>query len=158
MPVGKETRRGKRSVIEVTFSLDTDTYADGDVLTDTQEIEGAIKAVEGTGIIDTVVVFDKDDQGEAMDLVFFRNDVSLGPKNAPVRMSDADAAQILGVIGVAVADYVDLVNSQIVTKTNVGILAQGEDMATSLYVSAISRGTGTYTPNGIMLKIGILQD
>jgi hypothetical protein len=30
--------------------------------------------------------------------------------------------------------------------------------STSLYVAAISRGTGTYTASGITLKIGILQD
>jgi hypothetical protein len=52
---------------------------------------------------------------------------------------------------------VDLVNSQLANIRNIGMVVQ-PNTGTSLYVGAISRGTGTYTASGIVLRIGIVQD
>lgn len=155
--IGKEVRIGQRTVIEVTLSLDTNQYADGDVLAATQEIANAVRGA-GTGVIESVVLLDKDDQGAALDLVFLRSNVAIGTENEAVSISDANADEIVGVIEVAAGDYVDLVGSQIVAKNNLGLTFQAVASATSLYVAAISRGTGTYTASGVTLKIGIVAD
>ena len=100
---------------------------------------------------------DKDDQGQALDIVISDATIALGTENAPVSISDADAAKILGIVEVAASDYVDLVNSKLAKLSNLGIEIQPNTGA-SLYISAISRGTGTYTASGIVLRIGIIQD
>jgi hypothetical protein len=142
---------------EVTLSLDTNVYADGDVLADTQEVASALRTTAGSGVIQSVVVLDKDDQGEALDLVFLKSNVSIGTENSAVSVTDANADEILGVVEVAATDWVDLVNSQIATMANLSIVLDGPT-GTSIWVAAISRGAGTYTASGITLKIGILQD
>jgi hypothetical protein len=148
---------GHSTVKAVTLSLDTDAYADGDVLADTQEIASALRVAGGSGILHSLMVLDKDDQGEALDLVFLNADGSIGAENAAVSMSDAVADTIIGVVEVGAGDFVDLVNSQIACKTNLGIVLEVAS-GTHLYVAAISRGTGTYTAAGITLKVGIIQD
>ena len=59
---------------------------------------------------------------------------------------------------VTAADYVDLVNSQMVTKANVGIPIVAAATSRSIFVAAISRDTKTYTASAMKLRIGILQD
>ena len=149
---------GTTYVHEVTLSLDTNAYADGDVLADTQEIASAVRVAAGAGVLHSVAVLDKDDQGEALDIVFLKTDVSLGTENAAVSISDADADEILCIVEVAAGDYVDLINSQLATKSSVGVGVKAAAAATSLFVGAISRGTGTYTAAGITLKITILAE
>ena len=145
------------AVKEITFSLDTGgAYADGDVLAATQEIATAMRVNAGTGIIQSVIILDKDDQGENLDVVFLKTNVSLGTENAVVSITDGDADEIQGVV--EVSSYVDLTNSQIATKTNLGIGVQADSGATSLFIGLISRGTGTYTASGVTAKITILQD
>ena len=145
------------TVIDLTLSLDTSVYADGDVLAAAQELTNAVRASGGTGILQSIVIVDKDDQGQALDIVISDATIALGTENAPVSISDADAAKILGIVEVAASDYVDLVNSKLATLSNLGIEIQPNTGA-SLYISAISRGTGTYTASGIVLRIGIIQD
>lgn len=145
------------AVHELTLSLDTDAYADGDVLAASQELENVAALEAGCGVIQSVLVLDGDDQGEALDLVFFTADVSLGTENSAVSISDANAAYIVGVVEVGAGDYVDLVNSQLAHLENLGIGFQTAAGETSLWVGAVSRGTGTYTASGIKLKISVLQ-
>jgi hypothetical protein len=144
------------TTLTLTLSLDTDQYADGDVLADYQEIADAALISAGSIEIESIVLLDKDDQAVALDLVFANASGTLGTENSAVSISDADADEIVGIVEIATGDYVDLVNSQLVTKTNVGI--QAKLSATSLYVGAITRGgTPTYTASGITLKIGVKQ-
>jgi len=150
---------GESDIIEITLSLDTGgAYADGDVLAATQEIANAVRVNAGTGILHSIIVLDKDDQAQALDLVFLQTNVGIGTENSAVSVTDSNTEEILGVVEVGSNDYVDLVASQIVTKSNVGIVLEAAAGSTSLYVAAISRGTGTYTASGITLKLGILQD
>lgn len=143
-------------ILEVTLSLDTLIYASGDVLADTQEIQNAFAIDGGAGIITSVVLLDKDDQAQDLDLVFLKTNVSLGTENAAFSITDANADEIYGIVSVVAADYVDLVNSQLATKVlEDGLGVQADSGSKSLFVGAISRGTGTYTASGITLKITI---
>jgi len=148
---------GKTGYIEVIATLDTAIYASGDILFDTQVVQGALNESLGTGIIHSVTLLDKDDQAGALDLLFLRTNVSIGTENAALNVSDTFADEIIGVVEIVAGDYVDLANSQIVCKTNLGIGFRGDDMQ-KIYVAAISRDAKTYTANGITLKITILQD
>jgi hypothetical protein len=146
------------TVIDLTLSLDTGgAYANGDVLAAPQDLANAVRESGGSGVLQSIVVVDQDDQGEALDIVIGDSSFALGTENSAVSISDADAAKILGIVEVAAGDYVDLVNSQLATKNGLGISIEASGSA-SLYVGAISRGTGTYTASGIVLRVGILQD
>jgi hypothetical protein len=146
------------TVVDLTLSLDTGgAYADGDVLAATQELASAVRASAGTGMIQSIGLIDDDDQGQALDIVVLDSNVSIGSENSAVSIADGDADKILGIVEVTGSDYVDLVNSQWAQVRNVGMVVQPAT-GTSLYIAAISRGTGTYTASGITLRIGILQD
>jgi len=147
---------GAGQVLELTLSLDAgNVYADGDVLAATQELENVDIGMAVCGLIQSILVLDVDDQAQAFDLVFLDSNVALGTENAAVSISDANAAKIVGVVEIATGDYVDLAGSQIAHKENLGIQFKCASGETSLWVGAISRGTGTYTASGIKLKIGI---
>lgn len=148
---------GKTGYYEITMSLDTNAYADGDVLADTQILSNILAVDSGTGIIHSIQLLDKDDQAGALDIVFFRTNVSLGTENSAVSISDANANEILGIVEIAATDYVDLVNSQSVTKTNLGIGCKGSGDK-HLYIGLISRDTKTYTASGITIKVTVLLD
>ncbi len=145
------------AVHELTFSLDTNAYADGDVLAAPQELEEVAGIEAGCGVIQSIIALDVDDQGQAFDIIILSADVSLGTENAAVSISDANAAYVVGIIEVGTGDYVDLANSQVAHKENLGIGFQCAAGETSLWIGAVSRGTGTYTASGIKLKIGVLQ-
>jgi len=143
---------------EITLSLDTVAYAAGDVLADTQEIATAMRANGATGEVDTITVIDKDDQSQGLDLIFLETNVSLGTENSAPTISDADAEEILGQVQVAAGDYTDLGGVAVATKGNLGIRVKSAAASQSIFVGAISQGTGTYTASGIVIKIVIRQD
>lgn len=145
-------------LIALTLSLNTSQYASGDVLAATQELAAAVRVPAGTGIIQSIQLLDKDDQGGALDLVFLQTNVALGTENSAISITDTNAAFIIGIVEITAADYVDLVASQLVTKTNVGLAIEAAAGSTSIYVAAASRDTKTYSAAGITLLIGILQD
>ena len=137
---------------EVTLTMDTAQYGDGDVLAAAQEVAGVFEAGRAVKL-DSLVLLDKDDQGGALDLLFLRSSVALGNENAALTVTDAVADEILGKVSVGTADYTDLGSSQFVQKTAVGLVML-PDGGSSLYLAAISRGTKTYTASGITLKLG----
>jgi hypothetical protein len=140
-------------VRDLVLSLDTSQYASGDVLADTQELTDAVLTAGGGGIIHTIVVQDDDDQAQALDVVILDTNTSIGTENSAVTMADND--NILGTVEVAESDYVDMANSQHATMTNVGIVIKAKTDR-SIFVAAVSRGTGTYTASGVTLRFGIL--
>ena len=147
--------KGKTDVVTVVLTLDTNIYADGDVLAITHEIANAVSVSGGTGVIQSIVVQDDDDQAGILDLVFFDANTSMGAAaNAAVAIADGDT--ILGIQEVVAADYVDMINSQVAHFENVGIVIRGT--GTSLYMGAVSRDTKTYTAAGITVRLGILMD
>ena len=159
---GRITVAPKDAFVEVTLSLDTSAYASGDLLADTQEIPEAIFE-NGTAILQSVALTDFDDQGGALDILILGSNTSMGTENAAFAPSDNDADEILSVISIAAADYIDLANSQFVTKNgaDVGlgvVLKASSQTDSSLYVAAVSRDTKTYTASGIKLKLGFLKN
>lgn len=147
----------KYVVKEVTLSLSTDQYAAGDVLAATQAVSAAFRSPGMGGRIKSLVVLDKDDKAGDLDVVFLKTNVSIGTENAAVSVTDANADEVVGVVEVVEADYVDLVNSQIAVK-ELDIVVEAPADSDDLYVAAISRDTDTYTASGITLKIGLIQD
>ena len=141
-------------LLDVTLVLDTSAYATGDLLSDVVEIPNAVREANGTGIIQSVTLLDKDDKGTALDLYFTNLSTSWGTFNVALAAADTTTDDIFGVVEVAAADYTDLIISQIAHFGNLGIGVKG-DSTGSLYVAAAARATQTYTASGITLRIYI---
>lgn len=136
-------------VVDVTLVTDTNAYADNDVLAVPQAVAGNYR-----GILESVVLLDDADQAQDVELVFFNASASLGTINGAVSISDADAAKVVGTVLLLTTDYSDLVNSQVATKRDVGLIIN----AASLYVGAICRsGTPTYAASSLKLKLGFVN-
>lgn len=145
-------------VLDLTLSLDTSAYVDGDVLADTQSIAQGFKIQEGRAVLQSILVLDEDDQGQPFDLIFLDSNVSLGTENAAVSITDANARKIIGRVQIGSGDYYDMGGSRIAAVGNIGQVLKAAATSRALYVGAVSRGTGTYTASGIKLKIGVIWD
>lgn len=143
-------------VYDVTLTLDTNAYADNDVLAIPQEVKGVFTPGGVARKLVSVMALDEDDQNQDFDLVFMNADGTLGTINSAVSISDADARKIIGYVRmVASTDADDLINSRIFFKSNINMILQPTYASQSLWVAAIVRsGTPTYTASGIKLKLG----
>ena len=146
------------TLLEVTLSLDTSAYADGDVMADTQTVTSAFRVAAGRAILQSVTVIDEDDVGQTFDIIFLDTSNSLGTENAAPNISDANARTILGRVRVESSEYIDLGGVKIANKNGVGLFLKGAAASTSLYVGTIIRGAGTYTASGVRLRLGLLWD
>lgn len=148
---------GDYTVLDVTLSLDTNPYATYDVLADMQEVVNAHYISGGCIEIVSLVVLDKDDNGQDMEIVFMNASGSLGSENSAVSISDADADKIVSIVSTNTP--IDYINSKISIMNAPSVDGLGvicKLATTSLYVGAVLRsGTPTYSADGITLKIGI---
>lgn len=149
---------GNTSVFAVTFSLDTSAYATGDVLAASQAMTSCLRKVDGSGLLTSIVLNDKDDQGVALDVVILSANVSIGTENAGVSISDADADSILAIIPVGASDWIDLGGCRVATIRNLGVPVKAVSGTSDLYVALITRGAPTYTASGITGRFGFLRD
>jgi hypothetical protein len=152
--------RGLTVVKDVTLSLDTSAYVAGDVLADSQQVDAALRTSNGTGALVSVVVVDKDDQRAAFTIWFLDANVSMGTENAAPSISDTNAANVLGKVDVAVADYVDLggVSVAFVAPT-IPIPLKAVTGTDDIYVAVVNgAGAPTYTASGVVLRLGIEQN
>jgi hypothetical protein len=145
-------------VLDLTLTLDTNIYADGDLMVDATALTTAVRVAAGTSRLVSVVVLDEDDQGVAFDLLFLNAATSLGSLNAAVNLTDAMGRTLIGKVAVATGDYYDFGGCRAAFKSDLNMLLKAASASTTLYVAAVSRGAGTYTAAGIRIKVGLVQD
>lgn len=144
-------------VLDVTLSLDTAIYADGDVLADFQAVTGFVRLVGGKALIQSITVLDKDDQGVAFDILTSQTGATLGAENAAPAITDANAATVQRLCRIETTDYIDLGGCRIATKTGIGLMVEAASDSTGIYIGAITRGgTPTYTAAGLVLRLGLI--
>jgi len=142
-------------VITFTPVLDASILANNEVFMVDHEVPG----VFNKGLprkLTSIVVVDGDDQNQAFDLVFSDRAITLGTSNGTVNITDANAANVLGVVKFVVATHAqDFINNIVFVMTNINLILQGSGSGDSLFVSAIVRsGTPTYTASGMKIKLG----
>jgi hypothetical protein len=146
-------------VIDVVLSLDTNIYADGDVLADTQAVANLLRVANGTAGLYSLTVLDRDDVGQALDIYFLRSNTSIGTENDALNLADAAALEILGRVQVDAADYVDVGGAKVafvpLSDQAVPLLTSA---ATTGYIAAVARGAATYSATGLVLKLGVLRN
>jgi len=159
-------RLGKMDVdiLTVTPTIETSTIDANDVLFNPVEITNAVSVPGGRSLLHSICLIDQTntsvDAGVEIDLVFTQDSTNLGTLDAAVSCADTVLDGILGIVNVAAGDYVDMINGQIATKTNVGLTLIGVSAtSTSVYVGGVVRETGTArAADAIDIRLGIIKD
>lgn len=141
-------------VIQVVPVCDTNAYADNDVLFAPIEVPSFRRSTTNIGPrkLVSVTLLDQADQGVDIDLIFTDGTVTLGTINGAINISDSDAQKVLAKVSLLVANYTDLINSQLAT---VGALDTILAPTASLYVSGVVRsGTPTYAASSLLISLG----
>jgi hypothetical protein len=151
---------GKTAVRSVTLSTDTSAYASGDLIADTQQIDGFFRKTDGTGVINSINIIDEDAQGVALYIIFMSTSTSLGTENSTPNISDANlTAGFQGIVSVATTDYVTVSGTKVATIKNIGLPVQAVSGTDDLYIAVLnSTGTPTFTASGLEMRIGVLLD
>lgn len=147
------------TVITVTPTvLNNDAYDASDLLFDSAEIAGAVRTVGGCAFLESVTLLDKADQKVALNLVFANAATDFGTLDSAPDPDDTECATVVGIVPVAVADYVDLGGAAVATVKNLHLLLKAGAATTSLWVAGINgAGTPTYTTGALVLQLGFLQ-
>lgn len=146
-------------VVDVTLSLDTSQYASGDLVAETQVVSNALNYGRRSGVLHTLTVVDKDDQGAALYVYVLDADVSFGTENAAPSISDANAANILGIITVGTGDYQDVGGAKVAFLSSLGIPIKAISGTRDIAVAVVNgTGTPTYSASGIVMRLGIFRD
>ena len=147
-------------LIDVTLTTDAEAHGNNDVIAQSIEIPNAVAVEGGSAIIQSIIILDEDDEAPSIDLIFQTDNTALASDEGEVvNISDADARDILGFVNVS--NYTDLVGCQVATKTNIGLVVKAASTTKSIFVHAVNRSGGTYTPaatTDLNMKIGIVKD
>ena len=150
------------TIITITPTLDTNAYADEDILFEETELANAVFQ-GGTSTLQSITVIDDDDNGAAFDIYILDQDTDVGNANAAEGLSDAKLDNVLTIVSIVAGDYTDLANGQIAVKSfgdsGTGVkLAPSSSTATSLYAFGIEQEAATYSADGLTIKLGIQRD
>ena len=147
-------------LIDVTLSTDAEVLGNNDVIAQSIEIPNAVAVEGGSAIIQSIMILDEDDEAPSIDLIFQTDNTALASDEGEiVNISDANARDILGFVNVS--NYTDLLNCQVGIKTNIGLVVKAASTTKSIFVHAVNRSGGTYTPaatTDLKMKIGIVKD
>ena len=146
-------------VLDHTPTLDTNAYAQNDILFDFAALTlgaGASEARPVRGTINNFALLDKDDNGNQI-TVFFSDDsdATLGTFNAGVTITDAHAATILGYVDTG-ATYEDMIGCKEIRPASFSPIPFLSTVD-KIYVGGVLRGsaTPTHSASGITMRIGL---
>jgi hypothetical protein len=155
---------GKSAVRDVTLSTDTAAYASGDLIADTQQIDGFFRKTDGTGVINTLTIIDEDGQGAAFTVFFHSTTTTMGTENSAPSISDANlSAGIQGMVSVAASDWVTITtggtDADICCIKNIGLPVKAISGTDDLYISVVNgSGTPDWDADSLKVRIGVLLD
>lgn len=149
---------GNTKTVDMTFVLDTNIYESGDVLSDRVVCPACMRVDNGTGVLSGFSLHDEDAQGIECDMVFLSANVALGTINTAPSITDANARNILGIVNVPAASWVDLGAAKVATILNVNLPIKPVPGTDDIYVALITRGTPTHTASGIRGRFHFFQD
>ena len=148
-------------LVTITPTIETSTIDAHDVLFNPTEIPYAVANNDGTSILQSICLIDQTDTsvdaGVVIDLVFTQDDTVLGSLDGAVSAADSVLDGVLGIV--TISNYADMINAQIATKNNIGLILKGASSSTSVYVGGIIREAGTArASDAIDIRLGIVKD
>ena len=160
----KKLNQMKIDLIDVTLTTDIEAINDNDVIAQSIEIPNAVAVKGGSAVIQSILLLDEDEEAPTVELLFSQisdaiSDDEGNAIGASVAHLDTVFNSLLG--STTISNWSDLVDAQIGVKTNIGLVIKGAAASTSIYVHAINRTGGDYTPaatTNLKMRIGILKD
>ena len=146
-----EIKRNLRRVVKIQPTMTADDNADNDVAFNWTKIEGACSEKGLATMLQSVAILDADDAAAPLELVFCkgRDEVgtqpagaqALGTASAAVDITgaEAQAVDLCGSIQMTLSEG-DLINAQVITKTNIGLILQPGTGTDAIFVGGIWRG------------------
>jgi len=146
------------AVVTATPTITAGAYSAADALGGKLTFASAVRVSGGSGVIYGVVITDAAKQDAEIEIVLFDRDFTATNDNAAFDPSDADLANIIGVIPVYASDYFDFNDNSVACVRSVG-MPFVVDSGTSLYGQMVIRDGDTYAAtDDITVKLLILQD
>lgn len=163
---GPLTVGGITTVIKPTIAVDTGIYAALDVLgalvvSGVVTITGAARSSGGTGLIQSVTVFDDDNEKAAITLLFFDATPASGTYvgNGALALSTGDKAKYVGKVNILASDYETVGGEALACIRNIALPFKCVGSANLFMIPVVSSGTPTFTAaTDLQMAIGILQD
>lgn len=157
---------GITNVVKLTgaqVGVDGAAYGSGDVLGDKAPIKiELVRGINGTGILQSVIIQDLSAQSGALDVVVFDSNptATTFTDNAALDIADADLPKVIGVVSIVAGDYDSFVDNVVATKNGIGLPIKSIASNTEpvLWVALVSRDTKTYIADELSVALGILQD
>ena len=151
-------------LIDVTLTTVAAAIGNNEVISQSIEIPNAVAVNGGSTIIQSVMLLDEDDEAPSIELLFSQVDTAIADaasESIGNSVGDLDSTfrSFLGAI--TVSNWSDLVDAQIGVKDNIGLVIKAASGSQSIYVHAINRSGGNYTPaatTDLKLRIGIVKD
>lgn len=141
-------------------------YAVGDAIGSRAPLLAVLRPGVGTGILQSLTVFDAAKQSQPIDFLFFSQEPSnsTATDNAAVVVAAADVPYFLGKVSVTEDDYIPLPGAgggSVATVGNVGLVLKVPAStglgAGTVWVVAVTQGTPTYA-GALQFGFGVLQD
>ena len=161
--VQKKLNRMDIDIIDVDLTTLAAAIANDEVISQGIELADALTIPAGSGIIQSITLNSDDAETPAIDLVFSQvsDDISSAVSATVGDDEDIDsiAANILGFV--SLTNYTNLVDCVTATKTNIGMVIKAAASSTSIYVHAINRSGGAFTPTAVddlHLRVGIFRN
>ena len=110
------------------------------------------------------MLLDEDDEAPAVELLFSQVDTAITDAASEAignSVGDLDSTFRSFLGAVTVSNWSDVIDAQIGTKSNVGLVVKAASGSKSIYVHAINRSGGNYTPaatTDLKLRLGIVKD
>lgn len=152
------------AIIDVTPTLNTNAYADGDALFNKVEIPLAVRGNGGCSKLLNVTVGSKKSAATPMEIIFMGSDQSMESANDPMNITAAEglAANFLGWVDIPAGGCLDMGEYNICqplagagAKPHLPILLQADSDSTSCYFTVIIGGTVTYAASDLLFRFHI---
>lgn len=152
------------AIIDVTPTLNTNEYADGDALFNKVEIPLAVRGSGGCSKLLNVTVGSKKSSATPMEIIFMQSDQSMESANDAMNITAAEglAANFLGWVDIPAAGCLDMGEYNICqplagagAKPHFPILLQADMGSTSCFFTVIIGGTVTYAASDLLFRFHI---
>ena len=151
-------------VIHVTATTDAEQINQNKVAAQSIEIPNATYEKGGNCLIKSISLVDETNIGMECDIIFSSLSTAITQdegKSVGEDVDDLDGtiAKMTGFVSIAAANYTDLVDARLATKTGIDLMVESAPDSTSIYMHIINRGSAvTFSEtNDIKVNVGILQ-
>ena len=151
-------------IIDVTLTTVAAAIGNNEVISQSIEFADAVAVKGGSGIVQSIVLLNKDNTTEspAIEILFAEDDSAIASDEGnAITASDTTLFKLQGSVTVSNWSVLKPSDNELATKSGIGLAIQAVSGSRDVYIHAVNRSGGNYTPSGtdvLRMKIGILQD